>query len=196
MATSKAMMTATAAIIALLLVTGCGQSKQPLQGTESAKLPAPASGQDTVKTQQPQQGTQPAAPQAPQEKQLKLKVYYGDSEMEKLLEQEATVTVKQDSDKYAAVLKALTATADSKQIALLKGFQIKSAVLKDGQLNVDVSMAPEAHLGSGGEQLVLEAIQKTLFQFNEVTAIELLLDGKQVESLMGHMELPHPIKRK
>ncbi len=43
--------------------------------------------------------------------------------------------------------------------------------------------------------MLLEAIQKTLFQFPEVDSIDILVDGKPADSLMGHMELPHPIKR-
>jgi hypothetical protein len=192
MAISKWTMTASAAIVASLLVTGCGQSKQPVQGNQGASVPAPAV-QESPKGQTSQPSAQPAPSQ---DQQIKLKLYYGDDQMEKLVEQQGTITVKQDSEKYNAALKALTATTDSKQIALLKGFQFKSAVLKDGQLNVDLSMSPEARLGSGGEKLALDAIQNTLFQFVEVKAIDLLLDGKPVESLMGHMELPHPITRK
>jgi copper chaperone len=45
-------------------------------------------------------------------------------------------------------------------------------------------------------RLSLDAIQKTLFQFPEVDAIEILSGGKQTDSLMGHVELSHPIKRK
>lgn len=68
-------------------------------------------------------------------------------------------------------------------------------MLKDGQVTVDLSLPDAARLGSPGEEMLLDALKKTLFQFSEVKTIEILLDGKQVESLMGHMELPHPIKR-
>jgi hypothetical protein len=41
----------------------------------------------------------------------------------------------------------------------------------------------------------MQAIPKTLFQFQEVKTIELLVDGKKLDSLMGHVDLPHPIPR-
>lgn len=45
------------------------------------------------------------------------------------------------------------------------------------------------------EQFALEALKNTLFQFDEVKSIELLVDGEVVESLIGHAELEHPILR-
>jgi hypothetical protein len=42
----------------------------------------------------------------------------------------------------------------------------------------------------------IDALQKTFFQFDEVQSLELLVDGNQIESLMGHVELEHPMTRK
>ncbi|WP_028548618.1 GerMN domain-containing protein [Paenibacillus sp. UNC451MF] len=170
------------AIIGLTLVvlaTGCGQAKQ-----------APnASGE-------PKPGTVAQTPAAGAEnKQLKIKVYFGDENGERLVEQESTISYKEDNEKYASALKALTTSPDSKRIALLKGFTFNTVTLKDQTLTVDLSMAPESRLGAGGEDLMLQAMKKTVFQFSEIQNLNILLDGKAVDSLMGHMELPHPIKR-
>jgi spore germination protein GerM len=170
----------------LAQLSGCGQAKT------SAPDPGAAPGKEPVKTN----ASQPSqAPVQDNNKPLQVKVYYGDETGDRLIEQVTTISVKQDSDKYAAALKALSQSPDSKRIALLQGFTVKSAELKNQLLTVDVSMAPEARLGSGGENLLLQAFNKTLFQFSEIQSIELLVDGKKVDSLMGHMELPHPIKR-
>lgn len=169
----------------IVLLSGCGQAKTPAQGSAS-------------QTQTP--ATQPTPTPAPtpavsESKQMKIKVYYGDENAEKLVEQEASITYKEDSGKYAAALKSLTASPDSKNLALLKGFTFNSVALKNGALTVDVSMAPESRLGSGGEAMLLEAMKKTVFQFSEIQSLDILLDGKAVDSLMGHMDLPHPMKR-
>ncbi|MNJ00980.1 hypothetical protein D3C73_1604640 [compost metagenome] len=50
-------------------------------------------------------------------------------------------------------------------------------------------------MGSGGEVLLMDALKKAVFQFSEVQALDILVDGKIVDSLMGHVELEHPIKR-
>jgi spore germination protein GerM len=172
-------------ITVLALLSACGQAKPPAGA---------AAGNQPIQSNGNQPSPAPAAP-VQDNKQLKVKVYYGDEAGAKLVEQEATINIKQDSDKYSASLKALTQSDDSKQVPLLKGFTIKSAELANQLLTVDVSMAPESRLGAGGEDLLLQALKKTVFQFPEVQSLELLVEGNKLDSLMGHMELPHPIKR-
>ncbi|MNP82329.1 hypothetical protein D3C76_1809300 [compost metagenome] len=50
-------------------------------------------------------------------------------------------------------------------------------------------------MGSGGELLFLDVLKQTMFQFEEVQSIQLMVDGKETESLMGHVELENPIVR-
>ncbi|CAG7648763.1 GerMN domain-containing protein [Paenibacillus allorhizosphaerae] len=183
---------AAAAVVALL-VSGCGQKPAP-QGTGAIPPATSSQGSGSGNTQ----GTSPQTPQTPvqpQEKQLKMKAYFSDDKLENLVEKEVSITYKQDQDKYAAALKALTVSSDPKAVPLFKGFTFKSVVFKNGALTIDLSMSPESRLGSGGEEMLLRALQNTLFQFSEVQTFDVLLDGKKVESLMGHMDLPHPFKR-
>ena len=65
----------------------------------------------------------------------------------------------------------------------------------DGVLAIDVHIPDDARLGSGGELLALDALKETMFQFEELNNLELLIDGKALESFMGHSELEHPISR-
>ncbi|MFB6362430.1 GerMN domain-containing protein [Paenibacillus elgii] len=189
-----------AAAIAALLLAGCGTSKAPLQGT--AETPPSKSGQaaqpgtEGDKTTTPTTPPETSAPKPdPEKKELKIKTYFSDAQLEKLVQKDVTINIKQDQDKYLAALNQLKKSPDDNTIPLFKGFTYKSVALKDGQLNLDVSIADEGRLGSGGEGMLLDALQKTMFQFSEIKSIEVLVDGKQVESLMGHMDLPHPIKR-
>ncbi|KEQ26044.1 GerMN domain-containing protein [Paenibacillus tyrfis] len=189
-----------AAAIAALLLAGCGTSKAPLQGTaetppsKSGQAAQPGTGGDKTTTPTTPPETSTPKPD-PEKKELKIKAYYSDAQLEKLVQKDVTISIKQDQDKYLAALNQLKKSPDDKTIPLFKGFTYKSVALKDGQLNLDVSIADDGRLGSGGEEMLLDALQKTMFQFSEVKSIELLVDGKQVESLMGHMDLPHPIKR-
>lgn len=166
------------------LLSACGQVKPPAQ--------AP---QDSTQGSQPAQGSQPSSPPADENKQVTIKAYYGDEEGEKLVEKEVPISFKQENDKYKAALEALANSPDAKLVPLFKGFTIHSVTLKDKLLTVDVSMSPESRLGSGGEALLLQALKKTIFQFSEVDSFDLLLDGQTVESLMGHMDLPHPFHK-
>lgn len=100
-----------------------------------------------------------------------------------------------DQDKYEAALKSLQSSGDSKLFALWEKVNFKSVSFKDGLLTVDIHLPDEARLGAGGESLALDALKKTSFQFDEVKSLELLVDGQQVDTLMGHVELTHPMTR-
>ncbi len=81
------------------------------------------------------------------------------------------------------------------EISLWEHAVFNSVTVKDGDVTVDLSLPEEARLGAPGEVLALEAIRNTVFQFDEVKSLDLLLDGQAVESLMGHEELEHPFKK-
>ncbi|MGG2200461.1 GerMN domain-containing protein [Paenibacillus validus] len=188
--------TLTAAAILAVVLSGCGQAK-PLNGTQ----PNQTAEQPAHQTEQGQTsggGSNSQAPAAASEQSKiskVIKTYYSDAEFTKLVEQQAKIEFKNEADQYLTALNQLKKTPDDTTISLCKEISFKSAVLKDGQVTVDLSLPDAARLGSPGEEMLLDALKKTLFQFSEVKTIEILLDGKQVESLMGHMELPHPIKR-
>ncbi|WP_159883103.1 GerMN domain-containing protein [Paenibacillus puerhi] len=180
-----------AAAVFALIASGCGQKPaEPLSpAPEPAKTADPGSSNGSGSG-----GQAPVAPQ-PAKQSQSVKVYYADANLEKLLEKEATIEFGEEKDKYLAAFNVLKKTPDDATVSLAKHLTFKSAQLKDGQLTLDLVMPDEARLGSGGEVMLLTALQKTAFQFDEVKTLEILLEGKQVESLMGHMELQHPFKR-
>jgi hypothetical protein len=159
-----------------LAVTGCANAK--------TKTDPAASGSGT--------GTNTETPAA---KQLKVKTYYADDNLDKLIEREANVTFASDADKYKAALDALKTPPEASLSSLSKGITYRSVTNQSGNLTVDISIADSGRLGAPGEDLLVQSIRKSLFQFSEVQTIEVLLDGKKMESLMGHVSLPHPMKR-
>lgn len=141
-------------------------------------------------TDKPDQKTE----QASEQKQT-IEVYYTDPEELELKKSEKEIRYGQENDKYKAAFKALQESGDSNLIPLWGKMELKSLEFKDGLVTLDIHMPDEARLGAGGEQFALDALTKTMFQFKEVESIELLVDGQKLESLMGHMDLDHPIKR-
>lgn len=137
-------------------------------------------------------GTQVETPAA---KQLKVKTFYTDDNLAKLFEREASITYTADADKYKAALDALKTSPDTSLFPLSKGITYRTAKLENGNLTIDLSIANEGRLGAPGEDLLVESIRNSMFQFAEVKTIEILVDGKKTESMMGHVSLPHPIKR-
>lgn len=173
-----------------LSVTACGQKIQ-LSG---AATTAPQTTSTPIATSTPTITPKPTV--APQ-KQLQVKAYYSDQDDMKLVEKVVTVSVVKDSDAYEAALKALQKSDDPKAIPLfddLKFTSVKFDAVK-GEMKLDMTFGPKTQLGAPGEALFLQALKKTIFQFPEVKTLYVLKDGKQVDSLMGHLELPYPIKR-
>ncbi|WP_282940001.1 GerMN domain-containing protein [Paenibacillus sp. RC67] len=175
-----------------LVLSGCGQ--KPLSNGGASQ----GSENSAVNSQATPTPTPSEAPQNAKKEPLtkQIKAYYGDDQAEKLVEKEVTINYNEDKDKYTASLWTLKkAPENSNLIPLAQALGFKSAVLKEGKLTLDMTMSNEGRLGAPGESMLLQAIQKTLFQFPEVESIDILVDGKAVDSLMGHMDLPHPIKR-
>lgn len=133
--------------------------------------------------------------EAPAAKQLKVKAYYADDKLDRLIEREASITFTSDADKYKAALDALKTPPEASLSSLSRGITYRSATNQNGNVTVDLSIAENGRLGAPGEDLLVQSISKSLFQFSEIQTIEVLLDGKKTESLMGHVSLPYPIKR-
>jgi predicted small lipoprotein YifL len=167
------------------LLTGCGAKDKPV--AQQPQIPPAVAN-----------AASPPAPEQtkPQAKSATIQTYFGDENGTSLVAKTTTIAYTADSDKYVAALKALQTSTDGKAVPLFDGFTFSKATLEQGKLKLDVKLSDDARLGSPGEELVLDALQKTLFQFPEVNEIYVTVDGKQVESLMGHVDLPYPIKRK
>lgn len=186
-------------VVLLLLSSGCGQKPQaaPTTGTGNADSngaigePVAAAPQNEGQTQGTDNGKEP---EQPSQQTASIEAYYTDDNMLELTKETRQISFASDKDKYLAALKTLQSSEKS-LFALWEKAVFHSATLADGILTVDMSLPDEAHLGAGGEALAIEALTKTLFQFPEVNAIELLVDGEKVDTLMGHVELDHPLSR-
>ncbi|WP_281887027.1 GerMN domain-containing protein [Paenibacillus sp. YYML68] len=174
-----------AAVLLAVVMTGCGQGK-PLSGG--------ATTADPVQSVQPD-ATSTTAEQSQKKLSLPVKTYYSNSGFDKLVEKQSMIEVDTDADKYKAVFEQLRTAPDEQTVSLAKHITVKSVQLQGSLLTVDMTIPGEARLGAGGEEMLLQAFAQAAFQFKEINALQLLVDGQKVDSLMGHMELQHPIKR-
>ncbi|MBB3110439.1 hypothetical protein FHS18_002506 [Paenibacillus phyllosphaerae] len=133
--------------------------------------------------------------EAAAEKQITIKAYFTDAELLELQEQERQIAYP--SGDAVAMLKAAYASLQldgtNQEVSLWKTIELLDLKISEGTVTLDVHIPDEARLGAPGEMMAIEALTKTMFQFDAVSNIELLVDGKQVESLMGHETLEHPI---
>ncbi|MBT2760656.1 GerMN domain-containing protein [Paenibacillus lautus] len=132
-----------------------------------------------------------------QAKKANIKLYYTDPEIMDLKEASKEITYSGEEDKYKKAFEGLQTSSDAALSPLWSDkITLKSLKFDKGALTLDITKPAEANLGAGGEMFAIDALQKTFFQFDEVQSLELLVDGKQIESLMGHVELEHPMTRK
>lgn len=123
-----------------------------------------------------------------------IKVYFTDDNLDKLTAVEREISYPAETDKYEAAFTALQ-TAEPGTLSLWNKIILRQVELKDGLLTIDITVPDEARLGAGGEALAVDALLQTFFQFDEVKQLELMVDGKTEETLMGHVELEHPYSK-
>ncbi|GGH42046.1 GerMN domain-containing protein [Paenibacillus silvae] len=142
-------------------------------------------------------GTSTDKPSETDNKQQKsIEVFYTDPEELELHKASAEIAFASDDEKYKAAFASLQQSKDDKLVPLWsKDIELKSVQFKDGALTLDIHMPDTARLGAGGEVFALDALKQTFFQFDEVKSLDLLVDGKSSESLMGHVDLEHPMTR-
>ncbi|WP_127594099.1 GerMN domain-containing protein [Paenibacillus lautus] len=131
----------------------------------------------------------------PEAKTESIKAYYTDPDLMELVEGTAEISYKEDQEKYEAAYQALQKSNNAEMIPLWDKIGLNSLEFDNGALTLDVTVPDEANLGAGGESFAVDAIKKTFFQFDEVKSLQILVDGQQTESLMGHVDLENPMTR-
>lgn len=133
---------------------------------------------------------------ASQEKKATIELYYTDPELLGLKKASHEITFTDDENKYVKAFEGLQKSGDNQLVPLWDdSIKLTSVKFDQGALTLDIVKPDEANLGSGGELFAIDALKNTFFQFKEVKSIELLVEGKKVESLMGHADLEHPMTR-
>ena len=189
------------AMLALLLLTaGC---EQPPNNPPEKPVTTPADKPDKTPPVKPtpDKPSKPAENPPPknQEHALDVKVYYPDDSGMKLVEVRREIFVGDDSEKYSAAIEVLR--KDPVEANLTKIFPdnaaINSVTVENGLATVDFDGGILKGFvgGSTGEEFLIGSIVNTLTNFPEVTGVKFLVDGKEIETLSGHMDLSTPLER-
>lgn len=181
-------MLALCMLLALLLAVGCGADNTAKDNASSTgNKPSVSDNKDT--------GAKDGAAKAPEK--LSVKLYYPDDNGMKLIAEERTIETK--GDKYKAAIEALLAGTKAKGAITIipKKAKLKSIEVKNGVATVDFSedLVKNFTGGSTGEEMLVGSIVNTLTEFPEVKSVQILLEGKKVDSLAGHLDTSEPLKR-
>ncbi|MFL1672390.1 GerMN domain-containing protein [Paenibacillus dendritiformis] len=190
-------------VLSISLVTACGakpttnagQPEVPPTETQPDNGAVQNPGEDQQEANQREPEKEEPVNQEPEKQEQSITAYVSDSDLMELKSYSAKIQFADDEEKYKEALKALQTSDNPEDTPLWKKIEFKSVKLSDGTLTVDIHIPDDARLGAGGESFAIEALTKTLFQFDEIKAVDVLVDGQAEESMMGHVTLEHPIHR-
>lgn len=114
----------------------------------------------------------------------------------KLFPEERSVSA--DVDPHKGAIERLLATnheAGSSQYLIPLGTKLRGLEIKRGIAYADFSheLRDNFEGGSEGEALLVNAIVHTLTQFDDVKKVQILVEGKKIESLGDHLDISQPI---
>ncbi|MGM0369797.1 MAG: GerMN domain-containing protein [Bacillota bacterium] len=122
------------------------------------------------------------------------KVYFSDSQAAYLLPEKREIKKNQ---LYSNLIQELIAGPNSEDLnqTIPPQTELLGVRVKDNIARVDFSqeLMSDHWGGTAGETMTVYSIVNTLTQFNSIDKVQILIAGKKVETLAGHMELNQPI---
>lgn len=130
---------------------------------------------------------------------MNVKLYYPDDSGMRLVEVKRKVKIDKATDKYTAAVKALLDEPAEENLTKIfpKNAGIRSVKVADGLATVDLdgNITKNFVGGSTGEEFLVGSVVNTLTNFPEVKRVKFLVDGQEIETLSGHMDLSTPLER-
>ncbi len=166
-----------------LVLTGCD---------DGSKAPDKSSGMKTEDTAKKEK-TKPVP-------QREVTIYFPDSMGEKLLPVKLNITGEATAKE---TIKQLLAGPGEKERAagmikpFPKGVKLLGITVKDKVAKVDFSgeLTEKFQGGSTGELMLVGSLVNTLTAMPEIEKVQILVEGKEIESLSGHLDLTEPLER-
>ena len=175
-------------VLCVAMLAGCDE--QGKAGSGSSSSAAVASGSSSSSASSGAAGQKAAT--------MDISVYYPDVNATGLVA--VTKTVKaQEVDKYQAAVEALLAGTDDKKLTTVfpKKAKLRKVSVSGGVAKVDFDKNLISGFvgGSTGEEMLVGSLVNTLTEFPEIKKVQILVEGKEIDSLSGHLDLSKPVER-
>ena len=173
-------------VLCMAMLAGCDE--QSKAGSSSSSSIAASSSSSSAASSS---GSQKAAT-------MDISVYYPDVNATGLVA--VTKTVKaQEAEKYKAAVEALLAGTDDKNLTAVfpKKTKLRKVSVSGGVAKVDFDKNLTSGFvgGSTGEEMLVGSLVNTLTEFPEIKKVQILVEGKEIDSLSGHLDLSRPVER-
>jgi spore germination protein GerM len=158
----------------------------------------PASGRSAASA--PTAAAAPAA-SAPPGRKIKARLFYVAEDGTRLTSLERDVAYGESADEQAREIVAaqIAPVVEPLVSAIPPGTTLRAVfITKSGEAYVDLSReARVAHPGGTVDELltVYTIVNALTVNLPAVTAVQLLVDGKEVDTLSGHVDLRHPLAK-
>ena len=166
------------------LVTGCSP--------EQAGKPLPVTNGAATSPQKPVVPTKP-----PVAETVPVKVYFGTHNGRYLVAEVSQLKPGPQLMQQALEILANGPRGNELVAVIPKATKVKSVVVRDRMAIVDFSaeLVKRGFGGSATEILAVAAIVNTLTEFPDVERVQILVEGKRVDTLFGHIDVYDPLSR-
>lgn len=183
----KSILVLALTLLCAMVLAGCDEQKQGEAGSKT--VVSSSSGSSSSSSSSSQSGSKAQL--------VNIKVYYPDENATGLVAVEKSI--KDTDNKYQAAVEALMAGTDKKGLANVfpKKAKLLQVTVSGKVAKVDFSRELQKNFvgGSTGEEMLVGSVVNTLTEFPEIQKVQILLDGQEVETLSGHMDLSQPLPR-
>lgn len=167
-------------IASVLLIAGCAGDKPPA-GSETGQPPGIVGGGQSEN----KAGT------------VTVTLYFATRDAQALVAEKREVP-KSDHPALTAVEELINGPKNPELVKVVPGTtKVKDITVKDHVAYVDFSAAfvKDHWGGSAGEILTVSAITNTLTEFPDIKQVQFMAEGKNLETLKGHLDLSEPMAR-
>ena len=140
--------------------------------------------------------------QQPQLATMEVVLYFSDDQAMYLVPEKRNITIEEgtgDEVLATSIIKELIAGPQNKELhaTIPAEAKVLSVKIKEGVASADFSKELQSKHwgGSTGEGMTLYSIANTLTELDSIDKVELLIEGKKVESLAGHIDTTVPLER-
>lgn len=183
----KSILVLALTLLCAMVLAGCDEQKQGEAGSKT--VVSSSSGSSSSSSSSSQSGSKAQL--------VNIKVYYPDENATGLVAVEKSI--KDTDNKYQAAVEALIAGTDKKGLANVfpKKAKLLQVTVSGKVAKVDFSRELQKNFvgGSTGEEMLVGSVVNTLTEFPEIQKVQILVDGQEVETLSGHMDLSQPLPR-